>query len=119
GYKNSQDFTNPKSNGTVTIEPNIISPDNDGFQDVLSINYKLNAPGFVANVSILDRNGRLIKRLVNNELLGSEGSFFWDGISDENSKARVGIHVVLFDIFNLTGDKEVFKEVITVASRLK
>ena len=119
GYKNSQDFTNPKSNGSVTIEPNIISPDNDGFQDVISINYKLDSPGFVASVSILDRNGRLIKKLVNNELLGSEGSFFWDGISDENNKARVGIHVVLFEIFNLTGDKEVFKKVITVASRLK
>ena len=119
GYKNSQDFTNPKSNGTVTIEPNIVSPDNDGFQDVLSINYKLNAPGFVANVSILDRNGRLIKRLVNNELLGSEGSFIWDGISDDNTKARVGIYVVLFEIFNLNGDKEVFKQVITVASQLK
>ena len=74
GYKNSQDFTNPKSNGSVTIEPNIISPDNDGFQDVISINYKLDSPGFVASVSILDRNGRLIKKLVNNELLGSEGS---------------------------------------------
>lgn len=119
GYKNSQDFTNPKSSGIVSTEPNIISPNNDGFQDLLSINYKFDAPGFVANVSILDRNGRLIKKLVNNELLGSEGSFFWDGITDENSKARIGVYVVLFEAFNLDGDKEVFKEVITVASQLK
>jgi hypothetical protein len=118
GYKNSQDFTNPKSSGSITIEPNIVSPDNDGFQDILSINYQFNAPGFVANVSILDRSGRLIKKLVNNELLGNEGSFFWDGITDENSKARVGIYIVLFEAFNLNGDKEIFKEAITVASQL-
>ncbi len=119
GYKNSQDFTHPKSSGTVSTEPNIISPDNDGFQDILSINYQFNAPGFVANVSILDRNGRLIRKLVNNELLGSDGSFFWDGITDDNNKARVGIYVVLFEAFNLDGNKEVLKEVITVASPLK
>ncbi len=119
GYKNSQDFSNPKSSWTISIEPKIFSPDNDGFQDILSINYKFNAPGYVANVSILDRNGRLIKKLINNELLGREGNFFWDGITDENTKARVGIYIVLFETFNLNGDKEAFKEVITVASRLK
>ncbi|MFT6945665.1 MAG: hypothetical protein ACJARP_000070 [Vicingaceae bacterium] len=118
GYKNSQDFTNPRSSGTVSLDPQIISPNNDGFQDILTVNYKFNAPGFAASVSIFDRNGRLIKKLINNELLGSEGSFFWDGITDENSKARIGVYVVLFEAFNLNGDKELFKNVVTVASQL-
>ncbi len=119
GYKNSQDFTNPRVSGVVSLDPDIISPDGDGFQDILSINYQFNAPGFVANVSIFDRNGRLIKKLVNNELLGGDGTFYWDGITDDNTKARVGIYVVLFEAFNLNGDKEVYKEVITVGSELK
>lgn len=118
GYKNSQDFSNPKSSGTISIEPNIISPDNDGFQDVISINYKFDAPGFVANVSILDRNGRLVKTLINNKLLGGEGNFYWDGITDDNTKARIGVYIVLFEAFNVSGDKELFKRVITVASFL-
>jgi hypothetical protein len=50
--------------------------------------------------------------------LGSEGSFFWDGITDENSKARIGVYVVLFEAFNLNGDQELFKNVVTVASQL-
>ena len=39
--------------------------------------------------------------------------------TDDNTKARVGIYVVLFEAFNLDGNKEVLKEVITVASPLK
>ena len=73
----------------------------------------------MANVIILDKNGRVVKRLVNNELLGAEGTFFWDGITDNKSKARIGVYVVLFEAFNLSGEKEIFKEVITVASQLK
>ena len=119
GHKNSQDFSNPTSSGTVSLSPDIFSPDGDGFQDILSINYKFNAPGYSATISIFDRNGRLIKKLINNELLGGEGNFFWDGITDENTKARIGVYVVLFEAFNLDGDKEVFKKVITVGSILK
>lgn len=56
---------------------------------------------------------------MNNELLGSDGVFYWDGTTEENSKARVGIYVLIFEAFNLTGDKEIYKNVVTVASQLK
>ncbi len=109
GIKNSQYFLSQSFNGNVTIEPKTFSPDNDGFQDVLSINYSFGSPGYVANVSIYDRSGRLIKRLVQNELLGGQGNFIWDGINDDNQKARIGIYIILFEAFNTQGDKEVFK----------
>lgn len=118
GYKNSQDFSEIRFSGKVNLDPKIISPDNDGFQDILNINYQFEAPGYVANVSIFDRNGRLIKRLIKNELLDSEGTFSWDGTSDDNTKARVGIYVVLFEAFTTNGKQEAFKEVVTVASFL-
>ena len=118
GYENSQAFESIRFSGKISIEPEIFSPDNDGFQDVLNINYQFSAPGFVASVSIFDRNGRLIKRLVENKLLGSSGTFSWDGITDDNLKARIGVYVVLIEAFNVNGNQEVFKEVITVAGNL-
>ena len=118
GYENSQAFENIRFSGEISIEPDIFSPDNDGFQDLLHINYQFSSPGFVASVSIFDRNGRLIKRLVQNELLGSSGTFSWDGITDDNLKARIGIYIVLIEAFNTNGNQEVFKEVITVAGNL-
>lgn len=118
GYENSQAFENIRFSGDINLEPDIFSPDNDGFQDILHINYQFSSPGFVASINIFDRNGRLIKRLVQNELLGSSGTFSWDGITDDNLKARIGIYVLLIEAFDVNGNQEVYKEVITVAGDL-
>lgn len=118
GYKNSQFLAETRFSGKITVEPQSFSPDNDGFQDIVSINYQFTSPGFVANIDIFDRNGRLVKSLVKNELLGNKGSFNWDGTTDDNTKARIGIYLILIEAFNSRGDKEVFKEVVVVAGRL-
>lgn len=110
GYENSQFFKSPNFNGEINIEPKVFSPDNDGHQDLLNINYRFNAPGFVANVSIYDRNGRLAKQLINNELLGKEGVFTWNGTTDDNEKARLGVYIILIETFHPNGEKEIFKE---------
>lgn len=118
GFENSQYFKTKAPRGKLSIDPKTFSPDNDGLDDVLSINYQFDAPGYVANVTIYDRNGRQIKKLVNNELLGKKGNFIWDGISDDNQKARIGIYVLLFEAFNIDGDKEVFKLPVVIAGFL-
>ena len=118
GYENSQFFPETRFDGTITIDPETFSPDNDGFQDILNINYQFGAPGYVANVKIYDRGGRIVKDLVNNELLGSLGTFSWDGITNEATKARVGIYVLHFQAINPSGDEQVFKETFVVAARL-
>ena len=43
GYINSQ-FVDPNAVGDITIETTIFSPDNDGYQDVLIINYQFTQP---------------------------------------------------------------------------
>lgn len=118
GYQNSQFFENTFAPAKVSINPKTFSPDNDGFQDKLSINYTFDSPGYVANISIFDRNGRLIKKLASNELLGNKGNFIWDGISDENQKARIGIYIVFFEAFNIDGEKEIFKLPVVLAGFL-
>lgn len=119
GYINSQYFAETKFSGEITIDPELFSPDNDGHQDNLNINYQFNAPGFVANVTIYDEQGRVVRRLVKNELLGKKGTFTWNGVTDDNTKARIGIYLIFFEAFNTSGDKEVFKEPCVVAGQLK
>lgn len=118
GYINSEYFAETKFSGEITIDPELFSPDNDGNQDNLNINYQFDAPGFVANVTIYDEQGRVIKRLVKNEVLGSKGTFTWNGVSDEGTKARIGIYLIFFEAFNTSGDKEIFKKPCVVAGQL-
>ncbi len=92
-YKNSE-YSNGESGNEITISPEVFSPDGDGYNDVLNISYAFDTPGMIGNVQIFDSRGRLIKNLIRNELLAASGTFFWDGITDEKTKARIGIYFI-------------------------
>ncbi len=102
----------------IVIEPETFSPDNDGYEDVVFIRYKFNEPGYVANVSIYDAKGRLVKRIANIELLAAKGEFCWDGLYENQTKARIGIYVIYFEIFNLQGVVKKTKKTCVLAGKL-
>ncbi len=116
-YKNSQ-YTEGESGSEITISSEVFSPDNDGYNDVLSISYSFDEPGMVGSVNIYDSRGRLEKTLVRNELLGSSGTFFWDGITDEKLKARIGIYIVFFEAFDTKGNVKKYKKPCVVGGKL-
>jgi hypothetical protein len=55
---------------------------------------------------------------VQNVLLGSEGSFSWDGLTDDNQKASVGIYIVFFEAFDLNGNVNRYKKTAVLGARL-
>ncbi len=118
GYKNSQYNPSEGDGSTVSVEPEIFSPDNDGSNDVVNINYKFSSPGFVANVEVYDSKGRPVRSLAKNILLGIEGTFSWDGISDYREKARIGIYLIWFEAFDLNGKVLHFKKTCVLAGKL-
>ena len=119
GYQNSQ--YNPESNGTgtVSLEKDVFSPDNDGYEDILKINYKMEKSGYTANAYIFDANGRLMKQIVNNELLAISGSFNWDGIDQYNQKVKIGTYILVFEIFDLEGNSNKYKLPFVVAGKIE
>jgi hypothetical protein len=118
-YKNSQ-FKQPGSPvATIEISPRAFSPDNDGRDDIATLQYKLTEPGWVANVIIFDGAGRPARNLVRNGILALEGYWNWDGLDDKGLKLPVGAYVIFTEIFNLQGKKESFKNVVVLARPLK
>lgn len=117
GRINSQDIHGLFA-GTISLSSETISPDNDGFEDLLLITYELVEPGMVASLTIYDDRGRIVRRLVSNELLGTAGSFTWDGLTDTESKATVGPHVIIFEGFHEDGQTFRIKKVVTVAAMM-
>ncbi len=102
----------------ITIENPRFSPDNDGFEDVLLIQVTPERPGYVANIKIFDAQGRLVKDLIRNTLLGNTELFKWDGLTNENSKARIGPYVVWIELFEPEGEVLREKKTIVVAGKL-
>jgi hypothetical protein len=116
-YRNSQ-YLQADGGSGVSIPNPLFSPDNDGYNDVLNISYKLDEPGKAANVFIYDSKGRMIRHLVRNEQLATDGVISWNGINDDNEKAPIGIYVVYVELFNLSGKINKHKLSCTLAGKL-
>lgn len=114
GYKNSQNISGEYLNQEVKILPETITPNNDGIDDVASIQYSFSEPGNVATIIVFDASGRKIKTLQRSVICGIKGSFNWNGLDDQNKKISAGIYVVYFEIFNLKGVVRKFKKVVVV-----
>ncbi len=107
----------PDANG-VSFTPNPFSPDDDGFEDNLFINYNLDAPDYLLRVRIFDRYGREVRELVNNYQAGFEGSLIWDGLTDDRTRNRVGIYIVYFEAYDSASEKDrTFKETVVLARK--
>ncbi len=108
-YTNSQSSSSKEPNDRWSRYPEIFSPNNDGLDDYLEIKYKLNEGGYSANILIYNANGKLIKNLANGEFLGQSGTIIWDGTTNENQKANIGIYIIYIETFNLNGDVQHYK----------
>ncbi len=116
-YRNSAYKTTPTSDETISITPEVFSPDNDGYDDLVYITYKLDKSGYIANVLIYDTNGRLITRLANNELLNEEGFFVWDGTYRESEAANMGIYIIFVELFDMKGEVKKYKKTCVLAKQ--
>lgn len=117
-YKNSQYRQSQLIDATIDITPKIFSPDNDGHDDVAIIQYRVTEPGYVANVTIYDSQGRAVRYLVKNGILGITGQWNWDGLDEKETKLPIGTYIVYAEIFNLQGKKQQFKNVMVLATKL-
>ena len=116
--QNSQFRKDLQVQGEVTVTPEVFSPDNDGFDDFLTISYRFPQNGYVMNVTVFDASGRPVRALQRNALCGQTGSFRWDGLDDKFAKLPLGPYIIFTEIFNLEGKVKRFKNQVVVARRL-
>jgi hypothetical protein len=117
GYQNSQ-FGDGQSQADFAADPEMFSPDNDGHNDLVHFRFKMESPGFVGTITIYDSEGRIVRKLVRNELLAIEGAFSWDGIDDRNAKASIGIYMAVFEFFSPDGKRGMAKAACVLAHTL-
>ena len=118
GYKNSQQTEHHLNNDEFSLISKTFSPDNDGFEDLLQVSYRMPAPGMVANAKIFNDKGNLIKHLMKNSTLNAEGLFVWDGLNEFNSAAGSGIYFILAEIFDVSGNVKQFRRSFALAVKL-
>jgi hypothetical protein len=116
-YKNSCYTHTEEVNAPFVLSSTTFSPDGDGYDDVLFIDYKMPSAGFAANVSIYNIRGNFVKEICRNTILGAEGRFTWDGTGTNRTKIPVGPYIIYIEAFDSNGNVYKYKKTCVVASR--
>ena len=117
GYENSMWQQAEADDASVSISPEVFSPDGDGFDDDCFISYHFDEIGYTMNVYVFNVAGGIVRHLVKGECVGAEGSMVWNGLDDMGNKVPIGIYVVITEVFNLQGQVRQFKDTVVVATK--
>lgn len=114
GYRNAQTSNQQVSSTFISLNTKIISPDNDGRDDYLMIQYSFPDPGRVITIRVYDVAGREILKIANNILCGTSGQFKWDGFDLTGKAVHKGFYVLYAEAFNTKGEVSKFKASVAV-----
>lgn len=121
GYENSQYYKNTalQTTATLTLQPETFSPNSDGYNDFVQVEYQLANEGYTGNIRIYDERGREVRHLVKSDLMGKNGTYKWDGINETGDPAPIGIYIVRFEAFDLQGNVQKVTKTCVLANPLK
>ncbi len=88
----------------IGISPKVISPDQDGFDDILHIFIDLQNTGYLINIFVFNISGELIKNLAKGRLLGANEDITWNGIADNGYTVGPGHYILIMELFHPDGE---------------
>jgi len=113
--ENSQHMDGIRHDDWLKLEPELFSPDNDGYHDILGIDVLLPREGFMATMSVHDEAGAFVRHIVENELLGTVNHWFWDGLDGSGNVVHPGIYMLLSTFFHADGEVRRLRRACVVA----
>lgn len=111
GYQNANFVSVQKSINHFELTNSIISPNGDGFNDQLSLQYNLPDIQWTAKINIINHFGVSIHTISANILLGKNGVINWDGDLKENGIIRPGIYALHIDAYNMKNQQKIKKKI--------
>ena len=111
--QNSQHKTAATLSGNIKISPEVLSPNNDGTDDVLSLHYSFKENGNLLTVNLFNMAGVLLGKIVNNVLCGTSGTLHWNG-SINNKQLQNGLYILLIDVLGKTGKSIKTRKILAI-----
>jgi len=97
-----------------TVTDPVFSPNNDGYRDFLAITLQPDGPDQVASVLVHDLEGRLVRTLANNTLIGNTRPLHWDGRKSNGEPVPRGMYVLFIRLWRPDGSVRVYRETCAV-----
>jgi len=97
----------PLAEGTFALANDRISPDGDGFEDLLRVDYAFGEPGVLARFEIVDLLGRPVLKTNQDTSPGITGTWTWDGVDTDGNVVPTGTYVLRITYFSPASPREV------------
>lgn len=118
GSINSQISVATNTDLFFSLNSKSLSPDMDGFEDLLILRYKFPESDYLSTIKIFNIEGREMKTLINNKTLGTEGSVAWDGTNNSGEVLPIGVYLVLIECMSPNGELKREKLSVLLAAAL-
>ncbi len=118
GRQNSVFVESRPSVGEISIQPNPFSPDGDGFEDFVLIQYHFNLTTAYLSVDVFDILGRHVRRLASRLAVAAQGTLLWDGKDDGGRVVPMGVYILFLRLND--PQKDLYRELkatVVVAKR--
>jgi len=116
GMPNSQ-MTTADNEWNINLSSEIMSPDNDGVDDFVTLHLQSGESGWTGTVAIYTPEGIRIKSLLTNSILGTEEYLMWDGSLQDGSSAEIGLYLFYGELYSVRGKTKKFKKVIALVRK--
>ena len=116
GFETSQNNTFDNKAAELVIHPEVIVPDNIGQDEYCTVAYNLDKTGYLASIKVYNLHGQLVAKVAENETIGTQGSFIWDGFSDQGSLASTGHYLLKVSFMHVDGTSKEYIRKVVVAN---
>ena len=110
GYANSQSSEFLAKETDFVLSSAIVSPDGDGYQDMLTVEYALERGDLMGDAALFDATGLRVAQLLNSALLGTHGSFEW---TPDNTLPR-GRYVLTIILYDTHGTRQQIRQTVSI-----
>lgn len=114
GYANSQSTETLVLEAAFELGATLLSPDGDGYQDELTVGYRLPEGDLGLAMEVYDARGRRVRRLLDGAVAGTGGQVVWDGRDDGGRLVGKGQCVLLITVYDRMGTRQVLKRAVAV-----
>jgi hypothetical protein len=95
GSRNSQDrLLEHDRTAVLGLYPEVFSPDNDGFEDMMEISLPEGDQQMLIDICITDTDGVRVRDIIFRGIRGTSDTFYWDGQDNSGRIVLPGIYVV-------------------------
>lgn len=109
GYANSQSAEWLVAETEFEFSSDVVSPDGDGYQDVLVISYAMNRGDLMADVAVYNAGGIQVAQMLDAAVLGSHGVVEWD-----SRDVPQGRYVVVITVYDRGGRRQIVRRAVAV-----